>query len=388
MRWSAWRSPPPLVVSGPGNDLDVANVFRSGRAIALHLSYVPSRPPGAPVHEAIVGVFDLVGGPLLTNLSSLAAAVALLVGFERLLHREGLQRQGRWWAVALFAANPWFVVAATSTADYVFALAFVIWAALALRSGRPVWAGLLAAASMGCRIGSGALIVAVLVAELTSRSEVRTDADVDVSSARRRPVIVTAAVAAVTTVVLFIPAALAAGGLSFAENDFSTSTVAVQIGRALAKDLNLLGPPATLVALLAVPALVRALAAWRVSWLVRFATVGFVLSQALFVRFPWKMPHLLPCLLCLAVLLGVALDAKPRLLVALVALQLVFCVVRVNVVRPDDPNQATGGKVGITVGWGPVVTDWQCRREHPDAYRGRQKVEVEAAWDCAAPFGR
>jgi hypothetical protein len=33
------------------------------------------------------------------------------------------------------------------------------------------------------------------------------------------------------------------------------------------------------------------------------------------------------------------------------------------------------------------VRDWQCRREHPEAYRGRQKVEVERAWTCAAPFG-
>ena len=49
----------PFVVSGPGNDLDVANVFRSGRAIARHLDYVPSRPPGAPVHEAIVERLDL-----------------------------------------------------------------------------------------------------------------------------------------------------------------------------------------------------------------------------------------------------------------------------------------------------------------------------------------
>jgi len=64
----------PLLLSGPGNDLDVGNVFRSGRAIARHLDYVPSRPPGAPVHEALVGFGDLIGGPLLTNLLSLATA--------------------------------------------------------------------------------------------------------------------------------------------------------------------------------------------------------------------------------------------------------------------------------------------------------------------------
>ncbi len=383
----------PLVLASPGNDLDVANVFRSGRAIALHLSYVPSRPPGAPVYEFIVGVLDLIGGPILTNLASVAAAVILLLGVDRLLREAGV-RSGRW-AVALIAANPWFVIAATSTADYVFALAFVVWAALALRTGRPVLAGVLAAASMGSRIGSGALVLALLVAELTTQRGTTTDGgstedgiDVDLGRTSRAGVFIAGVVAAVATVVVFIPVAVAAGGLSFAENDFSTSSPLVQLGRAVAKDITLLGPVATLVALLTIPALWQALKQWRTSWLVRFGLVGFATSQVLFIRFPWKMAHLLPGLLCLAILLAVALDRRPKLLIALVVLQLVFCLVRVDLIAPDDPNAATGGKVQPGLGWGPPVIDWQCRREHPDAYRGRQKVEVEAAWDCAKPFGR
>ncbi|QXC60427.1 hypothetical protein KSP35_19175 [Aquihabitans sp. G128] len=383
----------PMAVSGPGNDLDVGNVFRSGRAIARHLSYVPSRAPGAPVHELVVGVLDLVGGPLLTNLASIAAAIGLLLALDRLLAREGLG-PGRRWALALVAANPWFLVAATSTADYVFALLFVVLAALALRSDRPVLAGALAAASMGCRIGSAFLVLALLLAELTEpRSPASsvaagdTDAPTADRARSRRRAVVTAAVAAVVTAVLFIPSVVAAGGLAFAQNDFATSTLVVQLGRAAIKDLTLLGPVASVVLLFAVPALWAALRTWRTSWLVRFAVPGFVLSQALFVRFPWKMPHLLPCLLCLAVALAVALHRKPALLVGLVALQLLFCVVRLDLVQPDNPNEATGGKAGVGVGWGPVVTDWRCRREHPNAYLGRQKVEIEQAWDCAKPFG-
>jgi hypothetical protein len=392
----------PLVAASPGNDLDVANVFRSGRSMARHLSYLPSRPPGAPVHELIVGVLDLLGGPVLTNLASVAAAAWLLYGLHELMRETGHGRSAAL-AVALVAANPWFVIAATSTADYVFALAFVIAAARAVRAGRSVEAGLLAAAAMGCRIGSAALIGAVLVAELTESrlpvpaagmvtGETQEPAEEAASTAAppstaARRVAITAAVTAAATVVIFIPSFLSAGGLSFADNDFSTSSVAVQLGRALAKDLILLGPIASLVALLALPALVRTLRAWRLSWPVRFATIGFALSQLLFVRFPWKMPHLLPCLLCLAILLAVVLAERPRLVVALVVLQLLFCVVRVDVVQPDDPNQASGGRIAFSTGWGPVVRDWQCRREHSEAYRGRQKVEVEQAWDCAKPFG-
>ena len=155
-----------LVAAGPGNDLDVANVFRSGRAIARHLSYVPSRPPGSPVHEAIAGVLDLIGGPLLTGLASIAAMGALVVALDRLLADEGLGPNRRW-ALAVLVANPWAFVAATSTADYVFALAFVVAGARALRRDRAVAAGVLFALAMGSRVGSITLLLGVAVAELT-----------------------------------------------------------------------------------------------------------------------------------------------------------------------------------------------------------------------------
>jgi hypothetical protein len=363
----------PLVISGPGNDLDVGNVFRSGRAIARHLTYVPSRPPGAPVHEFIVGVLDLIGGPLLTNLASLAAAGGLFWALNRLLQGEGLGRAGRW-GVALVAANPWFIVAATSTADYVFALLFCLLAALAIRSDRAVLAGLLAAASMGSRIGSVTLIAAILIAELGS------------GDGARRRVATTAGVGALATVVLFIPSAMRAGGLSFAQNDFSASSPLVQLGRALAKDVLLLGLPTVIVALVCLPAVLAAVRSWSTSWLVRFAVPGLVLSQVLFIRFPWKMAHLLPTLLCIAILYAVALQERPRVLMAMVALQVLFAVVRVDVIEPDNANEASGASFQPTLTWGPVVTDWQCRREHEDVYLGRQKEEIEVAWDCAAPY--
>lgn len=367
----------PLLVSGPGNDLDVANVYRSGRAIALHGEYLPSRAPGAPVLEVMVGVLDRVAGPLLVNLASLLAAVVLVVALDRLLALEGLG-QSRRWALAILVANPWFVVAATSSVDYLYALALLAVAALALRQGHPVWAGLAAGASMGARIGSALLVAAILLAELTD----------DEKPQRFKTSAITAAVAAVTTMLVFVPSFRHAGGLSFAQNDFSTSGPLNMMGRAAVKDLMLLGPLATVALVAALPAMYAACRAWRGSWLVRFAVPGFVLSQILFVRFPWKMAHLLPCLMCLVVLLAVAQQDRIRLLAALVALQVLFGVVSLNLIEPNQANQATGGRVAPSLGWGPVIKDWQCRRDHRDAYRGRQKVEVEAAWNCSQPFDR
>ena len=373
----------PMVLSGPGNDLDVGNVFAAGRSI-VDLDYTPSRAPGAPVHEAIVGVLDRIGGPLLTNLASVVAAVVLVVGLDQLLAREGLGT-GRRWAIAIVVANPWFLIAATSTIDYVLALALLIWSALLLRTGRLVWSGVLAGLAMGSRVGSIMLIAAMLLAELTDDTSSLSRGQIRAWPWRR---IVTAGTAmVVTTVLLFIPSFVEAGGFAFAQNNFATSAPLVMLGRAAVKILALLGLVASIVSLLAVPAVARALRGWRTSWLVRFATPGLVLSTLLFLRFPWKVPHLLPCLLCGAVLLGVALHRRPTLLVALVALQLLYGIVGVDVIRPDNPNQAGSGRPTLSVSWGPVVTDWQCRRGDPDAYLGEQLVEIEAVWNCARPYG-
>ncbi|MCB1038250.1 MAG: hypothetical protein KDA94_01760, partial [Acidimicrobiales bacterium] len=201
----------PLVLAGPGTDLDVANVFRSGRAIARHLDYVPSRPPGSPVHEAIVGVLDLVGGPLLAALASVVAAAALVWALDRLLDDAGIGSSRRF-GLTVLVANPWFAIAATSAADYVFALLFVALGALALRNDRPLAAGVLLALAMGSRIGSATLLLGLLVAEVGE------------GSAGRRRIAKAAPVAVVGTLVLFVPSMVAAGGLSFAQNDFSASS--------------------------------------------------------------------------------------------------------------------------------------------------------------------
>jgi MFS superfamily sulfate permease-like transporter len=123
----------PQLVLGPGTDLDVGAVFASGRLI-IHGDYRPSRPPGAPVHEAIVGVLDRVGGTTLSNVATLIAALAVVAAVTELARRAHLPRP--FLVAAVVVANPWFIVAATSTVDFPMALAFLLWGAIALQRGR------------------------------------------------------------------------------------------------------------------------------------------------------------------------------------------------------------------------------------------------------------
>ena len=377
----------PMALLGPGTDLDVGAVIRSGRSIVRDGEYTPSRAPGAPVHEAVVGVLEWVGRTVGPNLGSLAAAVVLVVLLVALLRHEGVRRVEL--AVAAVVANPWFLVAATSTVDFLWALALWVGAALVLRS-RPTWggaaaAGVLAGLAVGCRSSTAFLVAGLVLAHALEPSQ---------GEGRTPPwahALAAGAWAAAVGLALYVPSYRAAdSSLAFAQNDVPTSSLFVQVGRFLVKDLYFVGPFAAVVLLLALPALGRVLLRWRADWLVRVGLVTVLVSQVLFLRFPWKMGHLLPTLVGLALLLARALaDApRPRLLAALVAAQLLYGAVNITLVEPDNPNAATGGELTFEPAWGAVVTDARCRADDPDAWEGPGVDRLQAVWDCAKPWAK
>jgi hypothetical protein len=363
----------PVLFLGPGSDLDTGAVLQSGHAI-LDGDYVASRAPGAPVHEAAVGVLEAIGGTALSNLGSLAMAVVLVVALVLLLHRERVPNPEL--AAAAVVANPWFQIAATSTVDFVWAMALAILGALALRARHPLPAGLLFGLAIGCRMSTIVVIAAALTAQLFDERP------------RRRDAALAGAVGAVVSVLVYLAPFFAAGSsLAFANNDFATSSPLNHLGRAVAKDLYFFGPYASIALVFALPALVRAQRTWRQSWALRFGTIGLVASQLLFLRFPWKMGHLIPTLVCLSVLLAVAFASRPRVLAVFIALQLLFGVVNVELFRPNTPNDATGAKFELDVRWGPFVIDTRCRTKDEDAWIGNDRQRLEAVWNCAKPWG-
>jgi hypothetical protein len=362
----------PQLFLGPGTDLDVGAVIASGRLIT-HGDYRPSRPPGAPVHEAIVGVLERVGGTTLSNVATLLAALAVVAAVVELSRRARLPRP--YLVAAVVVANPWFIVAATSTVDFPFALAFLLWGTIALQRDRGVLAAVCFALAVGCRATTILLIIAALVA------------DVSGDDPRPRRALRCGALASVLSLALYLPAFVSAGGsLAFAQNDFSTASPGVMLGRALAKDLYFLGLAGAAVLVALVPALWRALRAWRKQWVLRFGVLGVVVIQGLFVRFPWKMGHLLPLLVCLALWLGVALRDRPQWLVALIIAQLLYSVVNLQLLEPDNPNDARGARAVLDLRWGVVATDVACRADDTSAWRGGS-TRLEVVWNCAKPFG-
>ncbi|HEY8544968.1 MAG TPA: glycosyltransferase 87 family protein [Acidimicrobiales bacterium] len=355
----------PLVWMGYGTDIDVWNVLRSATGIREG-TYHPSRTPGVPVFEALTALFDPIGGHLILNVMTAAAAGATVIGIARLVRLWG-HDNGDLVALALLA-SPMTIIAATSLADFIWALVFFVWAAVAHLEGRWAPAGILFALSIGCRLSSGFLIAAFLLADAWDPGH-------------RRRAVRTGLVAAPLGALLFVPSWLAYDRtLEFLENQEGYRSFGNNLGRFLYKNYSATGLAMIVVVALAVPALWATLRHFRDDPLLRFAVLGFTGSQLLYFWMPWKLAHLLPALLCLFLWIAVSdKGTSRRYLWLLVAAVAVNGIVSLRLMAPDEQHAASTGSWSPAVGLGLLLNDIRCRAEFMDEAPVRTEL---AAWDC------
>lgn len=146
----------PFLDAGYGVHHDAWRVAGAARHIAETGTYEASRLPGYPVHEIICSLFYRGGAVALNGLSAaFSVAAALAVWF---IARQLKCRDAMLLALA-FAATPVVFVNSVSSKDYVWAIAFVLWALYAAMNRRAALSGLLVGLAIGCRITSGAMLL-------------------------------------------------------------------------------------------------------------------------------------------------------------------------------------------------------------------------------------
>jgi hypothetical protein len=332
---------------------------------------------------------DPIGGHLLLNLHTAAAAAATVVGLARLV-REWGHANGDLVALAVFA-SPMTIIASTSLADFIWALVFFVWGALfhlrgrspeadrqggrgpsgpatkEPRAGSTLIAGVLFALSIGCRLSSGFLLLAFLVAD-------------GWDPANRKRCLRTGLLAGPLGALLFVPSWLAFDRtLQFLENQEGYRSFGNNIGRFLYKNYAGSGLALLAVVALTVPALLAALPRWRSEPLLRFAVLGFVGSEALYFVMPWKLAHLLPALVTLFLWIAVTRRNTRPFLWLLIAATALNGVVTLRLLAPDDQDEASTGSWDPALSLGLLVNDIRCRAdfmdETPEDYE-------DPAWSC------
>jgi hypothetical protein len=339
----------PILWLGYGTDVDIGFVLEAGARIR-DLDYAPSRNPGVPVVEGIVAVLDPIGGHLLVNLATAAALAATVLALARLVTSWG-HENGDLVALA-FLASPIVLIAGTQTADFVWAVAFLAWGAVLLVRGHPVPAGVLLALSLGSRSSTLLLVAALLVA-------------VGWDPGERRHVATAAAVATPLAVLLYLPVWLSFDReFGFLDATDGWVDLSNNLSRLLLKNYAVAGPVLLVVLAVAAPALLRSLRRWGDDPMVRFAVLGLVATELLFLRMPWKPAHLVPCLFALVLWIGASDRNRRRFLWLVVGAMVLNGLVTFRPFIADAPDSTGGGdfEPAITSGW--LLNDIRCRARY------------------------
>ena len=240
-----------------------------------------SRPPGSFVHELATGLLERVGGSVAVNVATLGFGVMAVVLLAGVLRRSGAPHAEL--AALVLAANAHFIVAATSLADQLWAIGFVVLGIDLFQRDRPKLAGVAWALAIGCRLASSVLVVAYLVAELA------------VGRRDRRSVGWSAGIAFVLGVLCFVPPWLSVGRTTaFLDTAVEPTSLVGLAGRSAVKHYLFLGLPMLVILLALLPRAVASLRERRREPLVVFALLGGLGLELVFLRFPWKLSHLLP----------------------------------------------------------------------------------------------
>lgn len=358
----------PLVFLGVGTDIDTGNIGSAANAV-IHGDYHASRPPGSLPHEIAVALLDRVGGTVAVNLGTLAIATALLFVLVQVLRDEGVSHRVLM-AFAL-AANPFFMIAATSLVDHLWALAFLVFGIRLRQRAHPVLAGVFFGLAIGTRVASGFLVFAALVAFR--------------GAARSR--LATVATTAAVAVACFVPAVITSGRLDdLVGTQLEGHSLLTLAGKSLVKQELFVGLYAAVLALLLLPSLIGNLRVRPWSPTIRFAVIGLISMEFVYWRFPWKLAHLLPAMLCAVLLVGVATRRPAMWLTMLIVAQLAWGFLGVRLLVPDVPNAATTIHFRPAIVAGPLLNDIRCRLDLDDTDPVHDQVDAglrsEEGWAC------
>ena len=143
-----------IYVAGYGADNDTWLMLGTWDVLVDEHRYVPSRPPGYLLPELVIGATADVGGHWLSNLVSILLGTTTVVLLYGLLRRRTADPATALLLVAVLAVTPAFVIASTTSIDYVYGLCAFVAGWTLLESGRPTWLGGVAA-RCGGRLATG-----------------------------------------------------------------------------------------------------------------------------------------------------------------------------------------------------------------------------------------
>jgi len=340
-------------------------MIRSGIQLINDYDYLPSRPPGYLVPELVIGIASLIGGHWLANAVSALLAVTSLFLFYHLL-KVIIPESSLTMLVLCVAFNPFYVLAATTSMDYIYSIFFILLTIHLLISRNVLSAGLMAAMALSCRPGNGLIIVSIYLCFLLKAQSA--------GDKFLMKLFYSGVLAFLMTLLLFFP--------SFKSADYSMSFISYagvkwswfgHFSRFFYKNLSLIGILQGIWLLVCIFRNKNHIQKDRINnYLIPGALFIVTLHSLLFLKVPLEIAYQLPLLFIILPLISWYFNFCPRQLAVLLMLNLFSSFVcNVELIEKkynSDKTEVISATPGIFLNPGIVVDDLLRRNESEQFY--------------------
>ncbi len=348
----------PLCFLGYGSDNDTYGVLEAGRSTWHDGHWMTSRNPGYWLYEALVYGVSHLGGSVATDMASMCAGAFILWRFIVLCRKVGIHHEYLLASCVLFV--PTFLIAASSTMDYLWSIAFLIATVEFLLGSRLTLASLAGAIAIGFRASNALVLAGIYVGLLIYSFMVGSE------TKKVFRIAIAGAVSAILGMVFFIPSWLVAHHtMSFLTPGTGSAamwTLKMHVGRFIYKSAYLFGPIASFILLFM---LIRHRILLKFSSLDDRVRKGFSMflgaflaDLILFGKFPIEVSYLLPGLVFFLLLAGASFLKVSRAgIIAVLCGIISFNFLSIFFAKPNVPMHATNAKLSIGLRQGVLLED-------------------------------
>lgn len=340
----------PLAFLGFGTECgyyDSRNVINTAETLIQQHRYIPSRYPGFFVHEIFTALLFMLGGNLLTNLSTMVMSLLVIYFFIKICEYHSIPHRH---LLAIFMIiHPLYYTASTFTIDYLWALGLFFIGYTLLIKKRYFIAGIFWGLAIGARLSSVLFVAILPLVYFLSKEQGRNKALLSL--------VIAAIIGANFYILSFLHAGRTFSFLTYYIGDWNWIG---HLTRFIYKNIYFWGLQTCIAFLFLSPFIINGL---KINYEQRYknitaaSTLIIIMSEVMYFQVPTKKHYLLPVLPFVLMLLGISLKRQKALLILLIIIQLSYNLVNINIARPDVVDNAATAKLGLWFERGYLIND-------------------------------
>ncbi len=331
----------PFVFLGYGVDIDIFGSLRAGENFFQTFKYVPSRPPGYFLFETGLYMLSQFGGYVLTNIFTVFLSILVVNFFVIILKYFNIRS---WFLLAMcLIFHPYFMINASSSMDYLWALCFVCMGFVFGLHKHYLWSGVFWGLAIGVRLTS---LIAVIFLFLYL-----------IFHHRHGKLWFAFITLAVLSVLFYIPSFIWADySINFLHaltGEHQLWTFYLRMGRWVYKNIYFWGLPSFVILGISIFIYFKDIRCKIRIPIVYFSIFIIISYLVLFFKYPLAIDYLLPILPFSLIVMGFVFDNKVHILILMSLI--LYNFFNVNIARPNVKNYATSAKYGLFIEKGPFL---------------------------------